>query len=175
MTTLSMRAPSHRPWYRHRWPWLLMAGPAIVIVAGVVTTYLAVVGNDGLVADDYYKRGLAINRTLEREQRAQALGLAAIVDVDAQGRATVQLVTSTPDLAAAPAALRLYLVHPTRGGLDRQAELLRGPDGIYAGRFESVPAGRWRVGVDTAEWRLPAIEVDGALRSIRLGFPEPPR
>ena len=152
-----------------------MLGPAIVVVAGVVTTCLAIVSNDGLVADDYYKRGLAINRTLEREQRAQSLGLAAIVDVDAQGRATVTLVASAPDLAAAPAALRLSLVHPTRGGLDRQAELLRGADGAYSGRFESVPAGRWRVSVETADWRLPAIEVDGELRSVRLGFPEQAR
>ncbi len=30
-----------KPWYRHRWPWILMAGPAIVIVACIITIYLA--------------------------------------------------------------------------------------------------------------------------------------
>ncbi len=70
------------PWYRHRWPWFLMLGPAIVIVAGFYTLWLAIVSNDGLVADDYYKRGLGINRVLERTQRATVLGLHARVDLD---------------------------------------------------------------------------------------------
>ena len=38
-----------RPWYKERWPWILMAGPAAVIVAGIVTVWLAVVSNDGAV------------------------------------------------------------------------------------------------------------------------------
>ena len=42
-----------KPWYRYRWPWLLMIGPAIVVVAGAVTTALAIRTTDGLVADDY--------------------------------------------------------------------------------------------------------------------------
>ena len=72
-----------------------------------------------------------------------------------------------------PPSLRLHLVHPTRGGLDRQAELLRGPDGTYTGRFDSVPPGRWRVSVEGGDWRLPAVEVDGELRAVRLGAAEP--
>ena len=57
------------PWYRQRWPWLLMLGPAIVVVAGIVTAVIAIETDDGLVTDDYYKRGLAINQTLERAAR----------------------------------------------------------------------------------------------------------
>ena len=41
------------PWYRHPWPWILMSGPFVVVVAGVITLYLAVVSDDGLVDDDY--------------------------------------------------------------------------------------------------------------------------
>ena len=51
---------------RERWPWLLMAGPAIVVVAGFVTLYIAVSTDDGVIAEDYYKRGLLINRALAR-------------------------------------------------------------------------------------------------------------
>ena len=29
-----------RPWYSHRWPWFLMLGPALVLVAGAFTGYL---------------------------------------------------------------------------------------------------------------------------------------
>ena len=54
-----------------------MAGPAVVIVAGVITLWLAVRSSDGLVTDDYYKQGLAVNQVLERDHRAAALGLRA--------------------------------------------------------------------------------------------------
>jgi hypothetical protein len=47
-----------------------MAGPAAVIVAGGVTIWLAVASADGLVATDYYQRGLAINRDEKREPQA---------------------------------------------------------------------------------------------------------
>jgi len=62
------------PWYREPWPWLLMAGPVAVIFAGIATVWLAVVSSDGLVVDDYYKQGLAINQTLERGALAARLG-----------------------------------------------------------------------------------------------------
>ena len=70
---------AQRPWYREPWPWLLMLGPALVIVAGAVTVALAVVSDDGVIAEDYYKRGLAIDRVLARDARARELGLSARV------------------------------------------------------------------------------------------------
>ena len=39
------------PWYRHRWPWILMAGPAIVVVAGIATAVIAVATADTIVTD----------------------------------------------------------------------------------------------------------------------------
>jgi len=74
MTTTTLTAKNKtNPWYREPWPWLLMAGPFIVIVAGIVTAWLAVSTSDGLVTDDYYKEGLAVAETLARSQRAEAL------------------------------------------------------------------------------------------------------
>jgi hypothetical protein len=174
MSTTESAAPAAgcappAPWYRHRWPWLLMLGPGIVVVAGLFTMWLAVTTDDGLVADDYYKRGLGINRMLERTARAAALRLTASADVDERGAVRVTLATPTRDLAAMPATVRLLLTHPTRAGFDRRADVVRGPDGIYAGRIEPVAAGRWLVIVETDEWRLPAVEVTGAIRDIRLG------
>ena len=43
---------SVKPWYREPWPWILMAGPAAVIVAGAVTIVLAVASHDPIVAED---------------------------------------------------------------------------------------------------------------------------
>jgi uncharacterized protein len=71
------------PWYREPWPWLLMAGPVAAIVAGIATAWIAIVHQDGLVADDYYKEGLAINRTIARHEAAVRLGVVAQVrDLD---------------------------------------------------------------------------------------------
>jgi len=171
MTTIAMRAPL--PWYRQRWPWLLMAGPAIVVVAGFVTLWLAIASNDGLVADDYYKRGLGINRTLERSERAAALGLVAVVDVDAGGAVQVLLTSTVVALDAAPAQVRLVLLHPTRAGADRRIDLTLGPDGAYRGQADVLPPGRWRVGVETDEWRLPTVEIEGAPHGLRLNAEAP--
>ena len=95
-----------KAWYREPWPWLLMAGPAIVIVAGFYTLWLAVRSDDGLVADDYYKRGLAINQTLLRAQRAEQLTLRARVEPGVDGGQVRVTVTGG---AALPPALRLRL------------------------------------------------------------------
>ena len=64
--------PSAKPWYREPWPWILMAGPAAVVVAGTVTAYIAFSGADRLVAEDYYKRGVEINRTIESRSHMPA-------------------------------------------------------------------------------------------------------
>ena len=165
---MSVPVPPARPWYRHRWPWLLIAGPGIVVVAGFVTLWLAIASDDGLVADDYYKRGLAINRVLERTHRAAALGLSATVDVDPSGAARVALASASRDAAAAPTAIRLVIVHPTRAGLDRRADLVRGPEGVYVGRVAPMAPGRWLVSVETDAWRLPVAEVAPDVRDVRL-------
>ncbi len=63
------------PWYRQLWPWLLISGPAAVLVAGAVTTWIAFASADGPVVEDYYKQGMAVNKVLAREERAAQLGL----------------------------------------------------------------------------------------------------
>ena len=101
-----MNSASATPWYRHRWPWLLMLGPAVVVVAGIYTTVLAFSSNDGLVSDDYYKEGLAINRTLKRDQQAVALGISANVQFSPSRDAVRVLLAGSGDQ---PAQLRLVM------------------------------------------------------------------
>lgn len=153
-----MKSPStSKPWYREPWPWLLMSGPAIVIVAGVVTTAIAVQTSDGVVADDYYKQGLGINRTLARDAAAAALHVKAEVQFNEERtRARVRLAGDTH-----PAHLRMTLVHPTRAGGDQAVELQRvSPAGaapaLYEGALASPHAGTWRLRIedDGGAWRL---------------------
>jgi hypothetical protein len=170
-TSLAAAPPpaANPPWYRQRWPWLLMAGPGIVVVASFYSGWLALSTDDGVVTDDYYKRGLSINRKLERVDRAMALHLGAAVDMSPDGGVRVVLVSPSPDPDAVPAAMRLKFTHPTRAGFDRSAELVRGPDGAYTGRIGSIAPGRWLVSLETDAWRMPAVELAGDMTSFRLG------
>ena len=51
-------------WWRHGHVWLLIAGPAAVVVASLFTAWLAAHGQDPVVAQDYYRQGVEMNKTL---------------------------------------------------------------------------------------------------------------
>ncbi len=140
---------SARPWYREPWPWILMAGPAAVLAAGAATIWLAVTSADGLVADDYYRRGLAINQDLKREQAAVRRGIDAAFERP-PGRFGVRLS------GAAPEAVFAQLVHATRAGHDRRLRLAPVAPGYYEAELPALPPGRWRVILEDPrrEWRL---------------------
>jgi hypothetical protein len=142
---------TRQPWYCEPWPWLLMVGPAIVVVAGIVTVWIAVVHEDGLVADDYYKQGLAINQVIQRDAAAAEQNIAARVMF---GEDRVRVVLTGP--ATMPAELVLRLVHRTRAGLDQEARLTHGGGGWYEGDLSRVRAGRWHLLLEDGErgWRL---------------------
>ncbi len=72
-TTMSSPAQPPQPWWRHGHVWLLIAGPATVIVAGIATLILAVRTSDPLVAQDYYRQGIEINKTLREGASTKAL------------------------------------------------------------------------------------------------------
>ncbi|QJW84228.1 nitrogen fixation protein FixH [Ramlibacter terrae] len=61
--------PPH-PWWKHGHVWLLIAGPAAVVVAGFATLWIALATPDPVVAPDYYRRGIEINKTLGAPDRA---------------------------------------------------------------------------------------------------------
>ncbi|HYN65058.1 MAG TPA: FixH family protein [Candidatus Limnocylindrales bacterium] len=70
---LSNDEPDSGPWWRYPLVWLVIAGPAVVVVAGIFTFWLAVSTHDPLVAEDYYRRGVEINRTLADKGMLPAL------------------------------------------------------------------------------------------------------
>jgi hypothetical protein len=58
------------PWWKHGHVWLIVAGPAAVVAAGVATIVIAVASPDPVVAEDYYRRGIEINKTLAARDKA---------------------------------------------------------------------------------------------------------
>ena len=54
-----------KAWWQYGHVWLIIAGPAAVIVAGFITLAIAIRVPDPVVADDYYRKGIEINKTLQ--------------------------------------------------------------------------------------------------------------
>jgi hypothetical protein len=136
-------------WYREPWPWLLMSGPAAVLVAGSVTMWIAFASADGLVAEDYYKQGLAINRVLAREEAARARGISASITLE-KNLLTVKLS------GAAPEAIFVHLAHATRAGHDQRLRLTPNAAGAYEAAMPPLAAGRWRAVIEDprGSWRI---------------------
>ncbi|MBO9538382.1 FixH family protein [Herbaspirillum sp.] len=143
------------PWYRHRWPWLLMAGPAVVVVAGLFTAWLAVRHGDALVADDYYKQGKAINKDLRRDREAWRLG----ADIRLAYDPAAGMLRGRLQMAEKPAQggiLYLNLAHPTQPARDRALLARPAADGSFAVPLDELEQARWRLVAEDGShaWRL---------------------
>ena len=140
------------PWYRVPLVWLAIALPLSAVIAGFVTLWLAIKSDDGLVADDYYRRGKEINRDLSRDRAAAARGLKAMLQLNDQ-RGDLRLRFSV-ERTQLPAQLEVRFMHATRAGLDRTMTLTRAPDGSYRAFMPPLAAGRWHVQLAADDWRL---------------------
>lgn len=143
-----------RPWYRQPLVWMVIAIPGSSVLAGIVMLVLAAASYDGLVVDDYYKRGLEINRELERDRAAALLGLNAGVVFDSRSWDIRVRVTSRDPRALLPSRLTLRLVHPTRSGLDRDIALRLSGEGRYSGSLDRLEPGHWHLQLETEAWRI---------------------
>lgn len=130
-----------------------MLMPATAVVAGFITLWLAITSFDGLVADDYYKQGLAINQTLAKVVVARDSGLVGTVKFGAE---KVGVVLESKTGAALPAKLLLTLAHPTKSGMDQKI-LLEGMNGVYSGSVgAAITSAHWKVLLEdeSQSWRL---------------------
>ncbi|MCG2583997.1 FixH family protein [Massilia sp. TS11] len=153
-TTTLNSARDDGPWYTHRWPWLLMLGPGVVVAAGGYMSYLAYKNQDALVVGDYYKQGKAINQDLRRDKEASRLGLAVELAVDvADARLSGRLLSHGQPLQG---ALQLHLAHATQPEKDIQLFVKTDADGRFSLNLPPLAPSRWQVTLsDTAnQWRL---------------------
>ncbi len=160
------------PWYKHRWPWLLMMGPFAVVIAGSITIWIAVTQQDALVVDDYYKQGKAINQDLRRDRVASDLGVQFSAHYDASTRMLSGSVSNEARQAIDSISVRL--IHATIP--EKDLVLLAQPD--QAGKFSvALPLlamGRWQVLVENQkrDWRLNGSWSWPAQRSIAIAADE---
>jgi hypothetical protein len=148
------RINSTRPWYAHVWPWLLMLGPAAVIVAGSYTSWLAFSHQDALVVDDYYTQGKAINQDLRRDRVATGLGLTFNGRYDpATGKLHGMLLSF-----GAPAAgkILIHLAHATQPEKDLKLEAQLDQRGEFNVALPMLERARWQILIESErrDWRL---------------------
>ncbi len=143
------------PWWRHRWPWLLMLGPAVVLAAGGYTSYLAYSRQDALVVGDYYKRGKAINQDLRRDRAASALGLGLQLRYD-EGAGVLSGRIAGAGKTAPAGVLQLHLAHATQPDKDIRLLLKPDRDGYFSTSLARLEASRWTVLLEdeSRAWRL---------------------
>lgn len=174
MNTAILNSPV-TPWYKQRWPWFLMLGPAVVVSGSMFTAYLAFSQPDPVVVGDYYKKGKAINQDLSRDRIASAMGLALTMGYDAsRGVLTGQVRRASGIAMTEP--LQVRLSHATLPDKDIEAHVQ--PDA--AGRFElplpMFERSRWVVLVEgeKRDWRLAGAWVWPKERSVQVLADVPP-
>jgi hypothetical protein len=150
MQNISLTQP--KPWYVQPWVWLLIAVPATAVIVGMALLYFAITTNDGLVVDDYYTRGKAINLDLARDRAAQAHGLEARFNIDmARNRITLTLKSQN---YAPPREMKLSILHPTQPHHDQHVLLQQVGEGQYAAGIGEFGRGKWYVQLEADDWRL---------------------
>ena len=160
--------PTVEPWYKHRWPWLLMIGPGLSVVVGSFMGYIAFTQPDAVVVGDYYKKGKAINQDLRRDTVASDMGMDTSLAYDvAQGRLTGSVHSFNKPYTA---SLQLHLAHATLP--EKDIKLLVQPDanGNFSIALPMLERSRWQVLVenDQREWRLSGIWTWPVQRSLAL-------
>jgi hypothetical protein len=140
-----------------------MALPLAAVVASLYTIFLASRSPDSLVTDHYYKKGLAVGGDIQRERHAQALRLSGVMSVTG-GRIDLRL-----NQPVAQDTLRLTLRHPLSNQKDLQIDLHRGSSGLYSGFAPPLEPVRYRVHVETADWRLAGVWVPGTSLTLEPG------
>jgi hypothetical protein len=143
------------PWYKQFWLWFLIALPASVVIAGFTTLYIANIHSDDLVVDDYYKNGLAINRVLEKNAKAQALGIEAKLrfsEVAQIWQVEVEITRTEPD-----STLSLSLSHPLEADQDFSVPLRHSESDVYRAYLPRPVAAHWHWIIESkgsTPWRL---------------------
>lgn len=161
-------------WYREPMVWMIIMIPFSAVIMGAILLTLAISSYDGLVSDDYYKKGLQINRSMERDALAGSYDLTGEVALGAPDEMVEVSLAGNAEFQA-PEIVHLRLFHATRPGLDRHLVMRRVASGRYVASGSRLEPGAWYLQLDAGGWRLKTrlIASDGSQR-VRLGHGQRP-
>ena len=158
-------AVQSRIWYREPWPWIVMSGPAVVVIASLVSAFLAVRGADPVIDENYYQRGLQINAELARDRQAARLHLESDLQIRGVHRGDEVRLRVTSAEPLRDTAVRVTLIHQDGASSQRSAVLGRVPSAAGAATFYgqwlqapddhlTVASGNWRAVIEAGSWRI---------------------
>lgn len=154
MSIASPQRTDTKPWYKHFWPWLIIFFPLTAVVAGISTVIIAVVTDDGLVEEEYYKQGLLINFSKEMDKRASELGLSGYMRVDTSN-GKIYVLVEEANKEADLSSMTITLKHATQADMDQTISLEALNDKEFTGALKGLAAGKWNVSVAADDqWRL---------------------
>lgn len=146
-----------KPMQRNPVLWLIVGLPALVIVAGLATLYIAIShGGSDAIPDEVRRTAQIQTAELGPDQRAAELKLSAVFSVQ---KDHLEVLPATgplvDDKAMRAQPLRLLLAHPTDGAKDIELKLLPTAAGWRVDH--ALDAGHdWRIQVqpEGTAWRL---------------------
>ena len=144
---------NHRKWYLEPYVWLIIALPLSAVIGGIITAWYAVESNDGLVVDDYYKRGLQINRVLERDKAALRHELQASLQLNPDAPLAT-IILHGNDTFSYPGSISVSFLYSTRSGHDRKEKLKLVAANTYQGSMPQLVKGHWYIQIEAQDWRL---------------------
>ena len=146
-------------WWKQPWPWIILGMLGSVVIASMVTIFIAVKTQDSLVDSDYTKAGKSINLRLEKDQKAERLGITIQLKAKASpdGYSLITASYKAADSAAGqPKFLRLSLSHPTLANRDVSVALILRDTGDYRAQISDLPSAHWHYSIEDpeAQWRV---------------------
>ena len=141
------------PWYKQGYVWLIILFPMLAVIGGIATMIIAVKSDDGLVVDDYYKKGLEINRVIERDKQADFYQLNADIILDKELQEICVLLSAANQFIY-PDKLSVKLLNATRPGFDKNIVLVSTEANVYRSHLPALGLGKWYVHIESDDWRL---------------------
>jgi len=145
-------------WYKEPWMLLVLGGPVIVVVAAVITFYIAWHGSDNVVSKDYYRQGVNIGKDISRDKKAIEYRMQANVSTDSKGQIQLRLEGKT-----LPETIQMYVSSYSRSSEFEDSQkitLTQVKQGVYDGSIkipspsDSENTKVWYVKIAGPDWRL---------------------
>lgn len=164
-------------WYKEPWLLLVAGGPAVVVCASIFTGAIAFRGADKVVAEDYYKQGLMINKDIQRDAKERELHLGATLSLDASaGKLRMHLAGD----GSLPETVKLSLANAAESGssvneIVHRLPMVRVSPGIYEGDLKLVSnisassVKLFHIKLETTDWRLTGDWFEPAQKVVQLG------
>ncbi|MBC3930084.1 FixH family protein [Undibacterium curvum] len=149
-------------WHKEPWLLLVVGGPLIVVAASIFTGYVAFSGADKVVAEDYYKQGLMINKDIQRDAKARELHLSANLSLHAAQSLIRVEVTGAGEL---PEQIQMSLANASPNAakvteIVHRIPLIRVAPGVYEGELKQTSnisdssVKLFHIKLETTDWRL---------------------